>query len=49
MIAPNATGNWRTGPLAAVTSAGFIAGSLPAKSTVPAWSWAMPAPEPTAL
>ena len=35
MIAPNATGNWSDRALhAAVTSVGFIAGSLPAKSTV---------------
>ena len=49
MIAPNPIGNWATGPFAAFTSSGFIAGSLPAKSTVADCSSATPAPEPTAL
>ena len=49
MIAPNATGNWSSGPLAFDMSAGFSAGSLPAKSTVADCSCAMPAPEPTGL
>jgi hypothetical protein len=49
VIAPNPIGNWATGPLPAFTSSGFSAGSLPAKSTVADWSWAIPAPEPTAL
>ena len=49
MIAPNATGNWNSGPLAFDVSAGFSAGSLPAKSTVADCSCEMPAPEPTGL
>ena len=34
MIAPKATGNCSTGPFIPLVSAGFSAGSLPAKSTV---------------
>ena len=49
MIAPNPIGNWATGPFAAFTSSGVIAGSEPAKSTVADCSSAIPAPEPTAL
>ncbi len=49
MIAPKATGNWRAGPLSFDLSLDLSAGSLPAKLTVPAVSWATPAPEPTAL
>ena len=49
MIAPNATGNWSTGPLPAAISDGFSAGSLPAKSIVEPCRPAMPAPEPSAL
>ena len=49
MIAPKATGNWRTGPFIFATSDGFSDGSLPAKSTVAVCELAMPAPEPTGL
>ena len=49
MTAPSAIGMWTGVPFfsAAATSSGFMTASLPPKSTVPAVSCAMPAPEPT--
>ena len=51
MIAPSPVGTLSGVPLAcaALTSSGFIGGSVAPKSTVPAVNWAMPAPEPTGL
>ncbi len=49
MIAPNATGNWNTGPFIPLTSIGCSDGSLPANVTVAVCRSAIPVPEPTGL